>query len=114
MTSHVRKESVDGSVETHPHSVMIDNRHLAFVVVTVLDWTPRTSTPGMGLKSCFSTMTPQNLVMFRHSTIKLRLLRLISVDPTQKLIWFYHLTERQCHPWSASTSNIEFHQSKST
>ena len=75
MTSHIRKESVDGSVETHLHSVMINNRHRAFVVVTIPDSMLERQHQAWGRNPCLSAKSPQNLVTFRHSTIKLRLLR---------------------------------------
>ena len=51
---------------------------------------------------------------FGHSTIKLLLLRWILIDPTQKCIYFYHLTKRRHRPWLASGRNIEFIGSKLT
>ncbi len=73
------KEPVDGSVETRPHSIKIDICHLAFLIVTILNLTLEHQHRAWGRNPCFSAKTPLNSVTFRHSTIKLLLLRWISV-----------------------------------
>ena len=92
MTSHIRKKSVDGTVETEPHSAMIDNRHLAFVVVTILNLTLKREHRAWGADPFTAWRAPQNLVTFHRCTIQLLLASLISIAPRQEHIRFYHLT----------------------
>ena len=75
MTSHIQKESVDGSVETRPHNVMIDNCHLVFVIVTIMGWTLEHQHRAWGPDPSISWLAPLNLVTFHRSTMKLCLLR---------------------------------------
>ena len=93
--SHAQKDPVDGSVETRPHSVEIDNRHLLFVAVTNQHWRITRRHRAWGRNPCLSATTPLKFMTFGCSTIKLQLLTVISVYPTKELICFYHPTERR-------------------
>ena len=84
--SHVQKESVDGSVETRPHSVKIDNRHLVFVFVTIPNLTLDRQSRAWGPNPCLTLPATLKFMTFCHYTMKLVLLRIISIDPTQKFI----------------------------